>query len=78
MYSCALEKKVPNGKKLLTKNEIVVDGKNEKSEIAHTDIACRKADADERGVHARTLSGDADVARERQREPAAASSTLHE
>ena len=33
VYSCALEKKVPNGKKLLTKNEIVVDGKNEKSEV---------------------------------------------
>ena len=38
VHSCALEKKVPNGKKLLTKNEIVVNGKNEASEIVTSQL----------------------------------------
>ena len=38
VHSCALEKKVPNGKKLLIKNEIVVNGKNEASEIVTSQL----------------------------------------
>ena len=48
----ALEKKVPNGKKLLTKNEIVVDGKNEKSEIV-TNQLYQKPNTNILGFHLR-------------------------
>jgi outer membrane protein assembly factor BamA len=50
--SCALEKKVPKGKKLLTKNEIAVNNKKEKKEIIFNQLY-QKPNTDILGIHLR-------------------------
>ena len=49
---CASEKKVPNGKKLLTKNEIQVNTKKEKRELIHNQLY-QKPNSDILGYHFR-------------------------